>query len=207
MRKLNHRQLSPSCGLITANIQPDCENPLVGGLEVDLILINKDHITTMAFDTNNPLIVTGITLSGTNKGFLYTGIKNSNGSKSTLVKGKYTNTYDHEISMVVFKVNGEAKKQMELLAKGMVVAVVRNKYRGTNADSAFEIFGREQGLEVSVMERDVNNADTQGGFMVTLKTPEVGKEAHLPAPFVAPISGNLSQYASTLAAYNNLYTP
>lgn len=207
MNKLLRRQLSPSCGLITANISPDCDNPLVGGLEVDLILINKDHITSMTFDATNPLIVTAITLSASNKGYMYTGIKNSNSSKATLLKGKYTNTYEHEIGMVVFKVNGDAKKQIELLSKGLVVAVVRNKYRGTNADSAFEIFGREQGLEVATLERDVNNADTQGGFMITLKTPDVGKEAHLPAPFVAPISGTLSQYASTLAAYNNLYTP
>ena len=195
----NRKQYSPACGLISAGLSPDCNNPLVGGLEVDLVLINKDDIDTYSFNGTNPLIVEGITLAAGKIGYKYTGIKTSNSAKATLVKGKYTTNYDHELSMVVFNVDGAAKLQLELLAKGIVVAVVRYKYQGANGSTAFEVLGREQGMEVSVLERDSNNADTQGGYMVTLKTPDVGKEGHLPAPFFD------TDYATTFTAYTALW--
>lgn len=198
MKKLIRRQLSPACGLISAGLAPSCDNPLVGGLEIDVILMNKDDITDYTPNGTNPLVIEAVVKASGKVGYKYEGIKTSNNAKAMLVKGKYTTNYDHELSMVIFNVNGDAKKQLELLAKGMVVAFVRYKYRGTNGDAAFEILGRDQGLEATVIERDSNNADTQGGYSVTLKTPEVGKESHLPAPFYK------TNYVTTLGLYNGL---
>jgi len=195
--KLLKRQLSPACGLISAGLAPDCNNPLVGGLEVDLILLNKDEISNYTF-TGTTLVIEGITRVATKVGYKYEGIKFSNSAKTTLVKGKYQSNYDHELNMVVFNVNGAAKAQLELLAKSLVVAVIRYKFRGTAGDSAFEILGREQGLELMTLERDSNNADTQGAYSIQLKTPAEGKEGHLPAPFYK------TDYLTTLGLYNAL---
>lgn len=198
MKKVLRKQYSPACGLITAGIAPDCNNPLVGGLEVELILINKDDIASYTFNNTNPLIVEAITRVATKKGYYFEGIKFSNTTKSTLVKGKYQSNYDHELNMIVFKVNGDAKTQLELLAKSLIVAVVRYKFRGNNGDSAFEILGREQGLELMTLERDSANADTQGAYSIQLKTPAEGKEGHLPAPFFK------TDYTTTLGLYTAL---
>lgn len=198
MRKLLKRNLSPACGLISGGIAPDCNNPLVGGLEVELILLNKDDIASYTFNNTNPLVVEAITRVATKVGYYFEGIKFSNSAKATLVKGKYQSNFDHELNMVVFKVNGDAKKQLELLAKSLVVAVIRYKFRGNAGDSAFEILGREQGLELMTLERDSANADTQGAYSIQLKTPAEGKEAHLPAPFYK------TDYATTLGLYTAL---
>ena len=198
MRRLNKKQMSPACGLISAGLAPNCNDPLVGGLEVDLILINKDDIASYTFNGTNALIIEAITRVATKVGYKYEGIKFSNSTKSTLVKGKYQSNFDHELNMVVFNVNGAAKAQLELLAKSLVVAVVRYKYRGTGGDAAFEILGREQGLELMTLERDSANADTQGAYSLQLKTPAEGKEGHLPAPFYK------TDYATTLGLYSAL---
>lgn len=181
------------CGNIASALAPDCSNPLVGALEVDFYLANKGDISSYTFNGSNALIIEAITMAASKKFYKYTGIKNSNNAKADLLKGKYLTNYEHTVEFLMFNVLAATKKELEALAQGLVVAIVEYKYKGASGGGAFEILGREQGLEVSVLSRDAGNNDTQGGYSIVLKTPDVGKEGHLPAPLF------ITSYAATAA--------
>lgn len=179
-----------TCGAISAAVAPNCAIPLVGGLEVKIHLANKDDISSMAM---TGLVVTGITMKATKKFYTYEGIKTSNNKKAASVPGKYFNLFEHEIEYVVFKIDSATKTEIEAANNGLLVAIVENKYKGTAGNSAFEILGREQGLEMSALTQDSNDGDSQGAYKIILKTGSGGKEGHLPAPFYD------TDYATTLA--------
>jgi energy-converting hydrogenase Eha subunit E len=255
------------CGSISAAINPNCADPLIGGLEVNLFLANKSDIDSYTFNTGNNTIIEAITMKalashtivystlvggpfvvgetitggtssatavivtdaggvitvaseaggpftvgetitgGTSsatavivtdtadstKFYTYEGMQLSNEAKTTGVPLKYSFRYDHELDLIVFKVDGATKKELEALAQGLVVAVVEWKYKGTGGNAAFEVYGREQGLKIIKLDRDSANNDTQGAYQIQLKTPEGVHEGHLPATLF------ITDYSTTAA--------
>lgn len=177
------------CGSITACVKPDCNNPLVGGLGVEVYLANLSDVndttnSTITYDGSNPTLMTNWVMT-VPKFYTYEGIKASNNDKTALAKGKYMTNFDHELDMYVFKVDAAAKKQLEQLSRGLVVAIVKNNYKGATGTCKWEVLGLGQGLEVSTLERDKSNADSQGAYHVVLKTPAGYSEPHLPAALFA----------------------
>ena len=77
-------------GNLTADITFDCINAPIGGIEQNVVLINKDDIdiTATTIDAANRLQVTGIQLKPGKKGYKLTGIKQANGKAWELVKKK-----------------------------------------------------------------------------------------------------------------------
>lgn len=253
------------CGNIAKSINPDCNNPLVGGLEVTVYLMNKGDVVGYTPDPTNALIVSAFTMAAeqlitysgltgtfavgeivkdatlakvgvvlsdngsttmlvrntastftgsdvltgqtsgavatvssvtatTAKAYKYEGIKTSQEAKLTLAKGKYNSNFDHEISLVVFNVDPATKAELDKMRNGVLTAVVEYKFKGTNGNGAFEVFGLDQGLEVTKMERDSASKDTDGAYAITLKTVAGYSEPHLPRTF-----WDGTGYASTLA--------
>lgn len=173
------------CGKITQGIDFDCDNPLQAGAEDELILINRDDWLDSTFvlnATNNQIIENVILPSGV-VAYIYQGKNNSVGPKYELIKQTYAEVYNHEINFKVFKVDAEAKEQLEKLAKGTVVAIVQNRFKGPSGNSAYEVYGADSGLILSQNIRDIINQENQGAFDAILKSDENVPEPHMPKTF------------------------
>jgi len=192
-----------TCAVITANITFDCDNPPVAGNEDVLWVINKAEWDNATLTPNgtNPQLIEGITLATGDFLFKYEGKNNSVEPTQKLVKGKYTESYDHEVTFKVFKTDAATKEQLEKLASGRVVAILENRFRGDTGASAFEIYGSDVGMEVQELTRTLNDADTQGAFNLILRSPEISKEGHLPASLF------VTSYAATKAVIEALVSP
>ncbi len=192
--------MASNCGKLSSHITLNCDNPLVGGSKDLLKLINFEDIDSITRNASNPQIIEGITLVSSPQAIAYQieGKNNSNDLRAALVKARYSEGYDHEVIFRIFTNGAAVKKQIEAMAKGTFVAVIENNYRGSTGDAAYEIFGLDLGLELVEMETNKSDAETQGAYVLTLRSPELYKEPHLPATFF------LTNYSTTKALYNAL---
>lgn len=189
------------CGAITAAILKDCTNPLIGGTDTTIYVANYADIASVTRNGSNPQIIEAITMVATKKFYKYEGQNNSVEPEQHLVKQKYARVYDHLIKFKVFNATPTTKAQLELMAVGRIVAIVENNWKnGTTGNGAFEIYGLDVGLEVENLDRMLADADTQGAFDLTLKTPEAAKEGHLPATlFITSYSATQAVIAALIA--------
>jgi hypothetical protein len=189
-----------NCGKLSSNILLNCSYPLVGGSKDILKLINSEDIDGVTRNADNPQIIEAINLvtSPSTQAFQIEGKNNSNDLRAALVKARYSEGYDHEVIFRIFTNGPEVKKQIEEMAKGSFVAVIENNFKGETGNAAFEIYGLDVGLELLEMETNKSDAETQGAYVLTLRTPELFKEPHLPATLF------VTSYAATKAIFNAL---
>jgi len=188
------------CGSITAGLTIDCANPLQAGAEDELILINRSDWLDAAITLNvsNPQIIEAVVLASGVVGYSYQGKNNSIGPKYEFIKQTFAEVYNHEINFKVFNVDAVAKEQLEKMAKGSMVAIVNNRFKGTDGDSAYEVYGADAGLVVSQNIRDIINQENQGAFDVIIKSDELSLEPHMPKTFF------ITDLATTKAAVEGL---
>lgn len=187
------------CGSITAGNAPDCDYPLVGGVNEIMTLMNFNDITSYTENATTK-VIEAITMSGATVGFAFQGQLLSHECKYTLVPKNYNNMYKHEIKFLCFNVSPAAKLNLEKMAKGRIVAAVQNNYHNATGDSVFEVYGKECGLYVSAMERVLNDPDNQGAIVVTLSSHEKSLEGRM------PVSIFITDYTTTKAVYDGLLT-
>ena len=175
--------LSSTCAVISEDLLLNCVNPLQSGTRDQMIIFNFDDWNQLlkTVDPTNNQIVTDITLISGLTGYLIQGINNSNMPKTNMKKGKFLNSFIHDVNFKVFTLGSAIKQQLENVARGRFVVIVENSYKGNNGECSYEIYGMNSGLIASVIDRDPSNADTQGAFDVTLTSSELSLEAHLPA--------------------------
>jgi hypothetical protein len=188
------------CGTITSNLSVNCTNPLQAGAEDTLYLINREDWLDAAitYNVTNTEIIENIVLASGIVAYTYQGKNNSVVPKYELVKQTYAEVYNHEINFKVFDVSPSAKEQLELLAKGQMVAIVQNKYKGTDGNAAFEVYGADAGLVCTQNIREVSSTDTGGAFDLILKSDETAMEPHMPK------SVFITDYATTKAIVEGL---
>lgn len=165
-----------SCSSLIADFEADCTTLPVGGLEVDLWLINRDEInltSTTIGTVDSARIISALAMTSGTYAYKFTGIKTSNASSITMNAGKYSNNWIHSLSLVVFDNTSATKVNIiETLAGANLVAVVRNKWKGTSSNMEFEVLGWDVGLEGSAIEKKSDDADTQNAWKVTLTSPK-----------------------------------
>lgn len=189
--------MPPVCGSISADVSQDCDNPMVAGTKDRLILINfadKDSVVKNI----NPLIIEDMLLASGTQAYQYDGKNNSNGNNFELIVKDFAEVYKHKLPFKVFKNDGATKQQLELMAKGRVIAIVENNHKGLNGNSAFEILGLDSGLVLSVHTRDSNDDPTQGAHDLMLESSDKSLEPHVPATFF------ITDYATTKALVESL---
>ena len=188
------------CGTITSNITVSCTNPLQAGAEDTLYLINREDWLDAAITYNGTLteVIENVVLASGVVAYTYQGKNNSVVPKYELVKQTYAEMYNHEINFKVFDVSGSAKAQLELLAKGQMVAIVENKYKGASGNASFEVYGADAGLVCTQNLREIGSADTGGAFDLILKSAETALEPHMPKTFY------VTSYAATKAIIEGL---
>jgi hypothetical protein len=185
------------CGEINGNIEFDCNNPLQNGTRDRAWIINHDDIDVVAFDATNKNIVTDITLKATKLAYYVDGKNNSIAPTTALVRLAYSTAFDHMVNMKGFDISPVTKDMLDKAKDGRFVVITENNFKGATGNSAFEIYGLTTGLEMTVLDRDPLNADTQGAFNFTFGTDK-NKEPNLPKTFF------ITSYAASKTAIEAL---
>jgi hypothetical protein len=158
-------------GHLTADILFDCSNAPVGGIEQNVVLINKDDIDVVAstIDASNRILVTNLQLKPGKTGYLLTGVKQSNGKAWELVKKENApDKFKHTFSGVIFNPSAENKQQADSLSKGAkYVAVIEQVWKGVTNKDAFEVLGFNAGLELMTMTNSSKENDNMIMFELT----------------------------------------
>ncbi len=188
------------CGEIASNIAFDCNTPLQSGTADRAWIINFNDIDSVTYNATNKKIVEAITLSGSNVAYYIDGKNNSIAPKATMLDLTYVKPFDHMVNMKGFDISPDIKDQLDKAKDGRFVVIVENKFKGTAGNSAFEIYGLSVGLEMTVLERDPNNAELLGAFDFTFMT-KTDKEPGLPHSFY------ITSYVATKTAIEALLVP
>lgn len=157
------------CGSISSSIAFNCELPMQSGTRDKAWIINLDDIDTITYNTNK-MVVEDITLKDLKTAYFIDGQNNSIMPKCSLVKLAFTDMYDHIVKMLGFDISPAVKSNIEGMKNGRYVIITENVFRGTAGNSAFEVYGLNVGLEITILEKDPNNQDTQGAFDFTFGT-------------------------------------
>lgn len=181
--------LSTVCSLISAGLSPDCDNPLIAGVNDRLILINKSEISSISYNVTNTEIIESITLASGKTGFVYQGQNFSNEPSSRAIVGRYAKRIEHQVDFLVFGEGGAVKKQLNLMMQAKLCAIVQNQFEASDGSAAFTFYGVQQGLQIAEMEQLKSDQETLGAYRVSLKSYDQALEAKLPnAIFITDFS-------------------
>jgi len=172
-------------GHLTADIAFDCLNAPVGGIEQNVVLINKDDIdvTATTVSADNRLQVTHIQLKTGKTGYKLEGVKQSNGKAWELVKKENApDKFKHTFSGVIFNPSLTNKIQADSLAKGgKYVVVVEQLWKGAGNKDAFEVLGFTAGLELTTMTNSSKENDNM--IMFELASADGFEETTMPKTY------------------------
>lgn len=166
------------CGKISNNISKNCLSPLQAGVRDRAIVINFDDISSVVYATDGETVEDIILVSGA-VAHVVDGKNNSIKPTTTLLQQTYDNMFDHMVEMIGFDISPATRTEFNSIKNGRFVVITENYYKGTNGESAFEVYGLTTGLELTALSRDPNNQETQGAFQFTFMT-KVNKEPKLP---------------------------
>lgn len=188
-------------GNLTADILFDCANAPVGGIEQNVVLINKDDIdvANTTIDANNRILLTNLQLKAGKTGFLLTGVKQSSGKAWELVKKENApDKFKHTFSGVIFNPGAANKQQADSLSKGAkYIAVVEQVWKGTDSAEAFEVLGMTSGLELMTMTNSSKENDNM--IMFELASSDGFEETTMPRTLLDVT------YAATKTAFSNKF--
>ena len=175
---LNCGQLS--IGIIGGN----CVDPIVGGIKPNVVLVNHSDIDLAQTEIIDG-IITKLVLKASKTGYLAQMLPRTSTTTIALAKGAYANGWDQNLTLRILNLGPDVKKFVEDLSKAKVVAIVENNYVNFNAatgkgNTVYEAYGFYTGLELNEGTRDSEDADTKGGYVVTLGCGENTKEPTLP---------------------------
>lgn len=167
-------------GLIVSGIERDCDtvNAPVG-VEKDLILVNYtdfDRILTLdaanveADNTNNNEGgLTNIELKVGAIQHIFEGTDYSVIPNVTSeIKEDGDSWFLHSIAFTVYSKLAKDRKTLEDLAESKVVAIAVDRSTGL-----YELFGADQGLKLSGLERAYTGSQSSNFYTITLATPDV----------------------------------
>ena len=141
-------------GLITQNIEVDCENPIVGGIEQEGVIANRRDIdfSLTEFETGvgarkNVVIKIGLKAGAKAYRAIIPSNQPFNGTNTTLEAGTNRNTFTNNVGIIILNNDPDVcESVIDGLASGEFVCILENKYKNTNkatkpGDSTFQIFG------------------------------------------------------------------
>lgn len=159
--------------LLTNGIIVECDEIVTPGFERDGVIINRRHIDFSAtkFDESSKNVITELVLKTGYYGSAVHQLGNTpyNGTNTSFVKGTYVNKFNNTVSLVVLD-NGPRVCQnvIDGLANGEFVVILRNKHKGLDGRSEFQIYGYYQGLHAETMDNGKYDEEVEGGWKVTL---------------------------------------
>lgn len=166
--------------IIVAGIPLDCEtiNAPVG-VDKDLILVNYedyDRIATIGA-ANREADDSNGNQEGLSDIFLKVGAVQHifEGTDYSVIPNITSETKDdgnswflHSIAFTVYSKKAKDRKTLETLASGRVIAIAIDRSTGL-----FELFGSDQGLKLTGLERAYTGSQTSNFYTITIATPDV----------------------------------
>ena len=169
------------CGsLLTAGIEKDCDNINAAiGAEKDLILVNYndyDKDATQASgnieadDTNGNIGgLTDIILASGATTYTFEGTDYSvQPNVTSEVRENGNSWFLHSILFTVYSKSSATRSVLEELAKGKVIAITIDRSTGL-----YELFGSDQGLKLSGLERAYTGTQNSNFYQTTIATPDI----------------------------------
>lgn len=203
--QLINRDMAGICeSLLKADIIVDCDNIVTKGFEEDGIIINRKHVDfakTVFGDTKN--VIKTLVLKKGMKGYSLAcpGSTPFTGTKTSLSKGTYKSRWDSELPIVVLDNGPEVcENVIEGLANGSFVVILKNKHKGVDGKSEYQVYGYYQGLSAETGENDKYSEDTDGGWLITLKETGSPKAAMFYYNTDAETTGTQFETLKTAAA-------
>lgn len=159
---------------LAANIAADCATKAVKGLRNTAWIMNYDDIdfdATKRSSTNPNIVETLVLKSGKKAYRAYVPGKNPfTGTKKSMSAGTYRNRFNKDLSIVILDNGPEVSRNIvDQLANGTFVAVVQNKFAGSDGKNTYEILGIETGLTATALDDDKYSDDSEGGWLCTLQ--------------------------------------
>lgn len=184
---------TPCLGVVTANLDTDCENPRVSGYEDVALLFNRSDIdwSAVTIDASNPRIVkTLAVLTGKKPFVIYNPRVNPapfNGTNSTFEQE--ANQYTKTVQFYYEGIGGAASVNVvePLKAGSYVILLQRKDHRG---DGSFQLIGYQAGVTATAQVQD----EETGYWLMTM----TGSESF------ADVSFFNTDYATTKAAFDTL---
>ena len=180
-RTLPQGSLMVTCGNLSANISKSCTNPVQAGTKDRGIILNFDDVIGITYDTDGETVKDLILSSGA-VGYVIDGQNNSIEPLCTMVQQGFLNMFDHTVTMKGFDISPATKNEVNSMKDGRFIIVTENFFKGTDGNSAFEVYGLTAGLEMSEIERNPNSEETQGAFHFVFTTIK-NKEPKIAATF------------------------
>ncbi len=188
-------------GILTSDILFDCDNAMVGGMEVNVLLFNHKDIdkSTVTFSPTNKTVMTNFQLKSGKTGYLFQGVKQVNALKMELVKKEMgPDKFKHTFAGTILNFSAENKERLMEMSEGSKYAVmVELKWKGALAVDAFQLGGYDSGLELNVATWGSNEND--GTIQIELSSTD-GYEESKPVFTVLETS-----YALTSTAFGNKF--
>ena len=179
------------CNSIVDCVLKNCAN-LVPGIKdlayfINLECIDKDLSTV---DPSNPLLLTQLvlkTMSPPCHAFCVTGYNFSNEHTTAMVKKTYQKVWDHNFIFRIFDNTPEDKLWIENAKDSRFVVIIENNYNKVDPNgvlptgrTVFEVLGWDFGLELNAAERNVDDEDMLGGWLLTAGGSDKLKESYMP---------------------------
>jgi len=197
-----------TCGNIFANLSISCTDKPTGGLEQQIVLINRADIDLTASVVDSTLSSS----AGTHKVTSLvckagkTGYEISSYNDKRLLLAAFNlnrnedgpNDYTHSINIRAFDLSEETLVFLKGLGEGAeVVAVIQYNDKGALSANAFGVYGFSKGLKVGEMA--YNSNENKGMTMITLASQEPDLEPFPPMLYFD------TDYATGLAAFENKF--
>lgn len=167
------------CKSISNNINFDCNFPMQSGTKDKGYIINFNDVLDVIYNASNKMIVEEIVLKPNAIIYYVDGRNNSIMPTFNLIKNAFTDVFDHIVNVKGFDISPEAKENLQGSVSGLFIFIAENNFKGSTGNSAFEVYGLNSGLEITLLTRDANNTDTQGAFDITFSTNK-NKEPFIP---------------------------
>jgi hypothetical protein len=190
-------------GKITAGFTVDCNFLPVAGLTANAVLINFEDIdrgaTTKSTTPGSQLVMTNLQLKPGTTGYLFTGIKQSNGKSYEFVPvDNLPGRFSHSFTGRIFNPSAANKEQLRNLALGAkYVMIVEQLWKGEDNEEAFEVLGFDAGLILS--EATNNSAEDSNTISIVLSSEEGIEEPNPPYNLLE------TDYPTTKTAFDNLF--
>jgi hypothetical protein len=173
--------MSTNCaGIILNGIEKNCDVfTQAVGADKDLILVNYDDFDLAGTklvgnresdDTDNN--IEGLTAIKLKTGALQYVFEGTDYSVVPSIKAEVREDgdtwYTHSLAFKSYSKRAQDRKTLESLGGAKVIAITKDRSTGL-----YELFGMDQGLKVSAIERTYTGSVDSNFYTVTLMTPEI----------------------------------
>ena len=195
------------CNQIADCILKNCEN-LVQGIKDMAYFINYEGIDKdlSTFDPDNPLLCTQLVLKTVSPpcyAYCVSGYNFSNEHTVAMVKKTYQKVWEHNFIFRIFDNMPEDKLWIRNAVDSRFIVIIENNYSKVdavlgNGRTVFEILGWDFGLEINAAERNPNDEELLGGWMLTAGCSDKMKESLPPLSYF--VGGDITATRAALAS-------